>query len=103
MAEFAVVALYGADNFFEHYSMKYLPGLEFGGIVLTFDLHYEGLQPIDSPRYNWIDWAPLDVIRADGSTAQVKLLEHATVQSGTHTKASGTFTCLTTACSRATA
>lgn len=93
MADFAVVVLWDADNFFEHYSMEYLPDFDFGGIVLEFDLAYgTGLQPIDSPKYNWIDWATLDVIKSDGSTAQVKLWDYATLQAGTFSVASGTIT-----------
>ena len=28
---------------------------------------------IDSPKCNWIDWATLDCLRADGATAQINL------------------------------
>jgi len=92
MADFAVVVLWDADNFFEHYSMKYLPDFNFIGLVLTFDLHYQGLQPIDSPKYNWIDWATLDVLKTTGETMQVRLWDHATLQSGTFSVASGEIT-----------
>jgi hypothetical protein len=79
-ADFAVVLLYDADNFFEHPSIKYLPDFNFTNLVLSFDLSYfAGLQPIDSPKYNWIDWATLDCIRADGTTAQVRLWDNATL------------------------
>ena len=62
-ADFAVAILSDADNFYEHPSLKYLPDFNFDGLVLTFNLNYsDGLQPIDSPKYNWIDWATLDCI-----------------------------------------
>ncbi|MDP9055324.1 MAG: hypothetical protein M3N93_13650 [Acidobacteriota bacterium] len=77
-ADFAVAVLYDADNFFEHPSIKYLPDFNFAGLTLDFSLLYtDSLQPMDSPKYNWIDWATLDVIRADGSTAKISLWENA--------------------------
>ncbi|MCC6591617.1 MAG: hypothetical protein IT168_33330 [Bryobacterales bacterium] len=91
MADFAVLMLYDADNTFEHYSMRYLPDTDFSGMVLTFDVHYDGLQPIDSIKWNWIDWATLDVIRPNGTTGSVRLFDHATMVSGSHTKASTSF------------
>ena len=91
-ADFAVLILWDADDFYEHPSIKYLPDFNFAGTVLTFDAAYGiGLQPLDSPKYNWIDWATLDVIRADGTTAQIRLWDSATLQSGEFTAASGTF------------
>ena len=95
-ADFAVVVLYDADNFFEHPSIKYLPDFNFAGLTLTFDLKYSaGLQPIDSPKFNWIDWATLDCIRADGSTAKIRLWDHATLLDATFPAASTTCTVTT--------
>ncbi|MDQ6699941.1 MAG: hypothetical protein M3Z36_07130, partial [Acidobacteriota bacterium] len=91
-ADFAVLILWDADDFYEHPSIKYLPDFNFAGTTLTFDAAYGiGLQPLDSPKYNWIDWATLDVILADGATAQVRLWDSATLLSGEFTAASGTF------------
>jgi hypothetical protein len=81
-ADFAVALLYDADNYFEHPSIKYLPDFNFAGLTLSFDLNYtDGVQPIDSPKFNWIDWATLDCIRSDvnSTTAQVNLWDHATL------------------------
>ena len=79
-ADFAVAVLHDADNFYEHPRVKYLPDFDFAGLTLNFHLHYTaGLQPIDSPKFNWIDWATLDCIRADGTTAQVRLWDNATL------------------------
>ena len=81
-ADFAVAVLYDADNTYEHPRVRYLPDFDFSGLALSFNLHYAaGLQPIDSPRFNWIDWATLDCIRADGSTAKVRLWDHAMLAS----------------------
>src|SRR3954465_9192710 len=89
MADFCVLVLYDADNTFEHYSVRYLPDFDLSGITLSFDANYQGLQPIDSAKYSWIDWSQLDVIRADGTTHQVRLWDHATLVSGNHAVAQG--------------
>ncbi len=91
-ADFAVLVLHDADNFYEHPRLKYLPDFDFDGLTLQFDVHYSGLRPLDSPRYATIDWPYLDVIKADNTTARLRLSDHATLQSGTYSKASGTFT-----------
>jgi hypothetical protein len=96
-ADFAVAVLYDADNFFEHPSIKYLPDFNFAGLTLTFDLRCSpGLQPIDSPKYNWIDWATLDCIRANGTTAQIRLWDNAMLVDSTFPAASA-FCSLVTA------
>lgn len=91
MADFAVVILWDADNFFEHARMKYLPDFDFTGIVLTFDLEVDGIQPIDSPKYNWIDWATMDVLRDTGEPVKIDLWRNSTLQAGSFAVASGVF------------
>jgi hypothetical protein len=96
-ADFAVAVLYDADNFFDHPSIKYLPDFNFAGLTLAFDLNYtSGVQPIDSPKYNWIDWATLDCIREDGTTANVRLWDYAMLK-GAFPAASATCNVLTDA------
>lgn len=86
-----MAVLYDADNFFEHPSLRYLPDFDFDGLTLSFDLHYSaGLQPIDSPKYNWIDWATLDCIPATGDPSKVSLWDNATLVSGSFAAASTT-------------
>jgi hypothetical protein len=95
-ADFAVAVLYDADNFFEHPSIKYLPDFDFSGLTLNFRLRYtDAVQPIDSPKFNWIDWATLDCIRADGSTAKVSLWDNAMLDDGVFPAASASFHVLT--------
>ncbi|HXJ42847.1 MAG TPA: hypothetical protein VNH18_26430, partial [Bryobacteraceae bacterium] len=92
-ADFAVAVLYDADNFFEHPSIRYLPDFDFDGLTLNFDLAYSsGLQPIDSPKSDWIDWAALDCIGADNTPGQVRLWDNATLKSGSFTPASASVT-----------
>lgn len=90
-ADFAVLVLYDADNFFEHPRLKYLPDTNFSGLTLSFDVHYTGLMPLDSPKYPTIDWPYLDVIRPDGSTARIPLFDHAQLVGGAYTAATGSF------------
>lgn len=92
MADFCVLVLYDADNIFEHYSVKYLPSFDFSGMVLNFNMSYQGLQPIDSAKFSWIDWAQLDVIDVAGQTSQIRLWDHAVLVSGDYSVAQGTFT-----------
>ncbi len=90
-ADFAVLVLYDADNFFEHPRLKYLPDTNFSGLTLTFDVHYSGLMPLDSPKFPTIDWPYLDVIRPDGTSARIRLFDHAQLVGGTYTAAAGSF------------
>ena len=95
-ADFAVAVLYDADNVFEHPSIRYLPDFNFSGLTLNFSLLYmDGVQPIDSPKYNWIDWATLDCIRADGTVAYVPLWDNAMLADAAFPAASATFNVVT--------
>lgn len=91
-ADFAVLILYDADNFYEHPRLKYLPDFRFDGLTLNFDVRYKGLMPLDSPKYATIDWPYLDYILADGSPGRVALFEHATQNGGDFVKAETSFT-----------
>ena len=75
-ADFAVLILHDADNFYEHPRLRYLPDFDFAGLKLQFDVKYEGLMPLASPKYPTIDWPHLDVIRKDGSTAKIRLSDY---------------------------
>ncbi len=91
-ADFCVLSVYDSDNFFEHPSLKHLPDTNFDGLTLTFDVHYSGLRNLDSPRYPIIDWPYLDVIRPDGSTANIHLFDSPALVSGTWISATAQFT-----------
>src|SRR5581483_6901288 len=56
------------------------------------DVAYDGLQPLDSAKFPTIDWPYLDLIKADGSTAQVPLFQRASQAGGNYTAASATVT-----------
>jgi hypothetical protein len=91
-ADFAVLILYDADNFFDHPRIRYLPDFDFSNLVLEFDVRYTGLMPLDSPKYPTIDWPFLDVIAANGLTARVPLFNHAAQVGGIYSKAAASFT-----------
>ena len=78
-ADFAVLILYDADNFYEHPRLKYLPDFRFDGLTLSFDVSYTGLMPLDSPKYATIDWPYLDYSLADGTSGRLALFPHATI------------------------
>ena len=90
-ADFCVLVIYDADNIFEHYTVKYLPDFDLSGMVLNFNLNYQKLQPIDSAKYSWIDWAQLDVIDSNGKPSQVRVWDHATLSGGSYSVAQGTY------------
>lgn len=91
-ADFAVLTLWDADNFYEHPRLKYLPDFHFAGLTLQFDVRYENLMPLDCRKYPTIDWPFLDVITPSGETRQVRLSDHAQVVSSPNAKASAEFT-----------
>jgi hypothetical protein len=91
-SDFCVLIVWDADDFYEHPSIKYLPDSNFANLVLTFDVQYTGLQPLDSKKYPTIDWPYLDIVNMDGTTAQVRLFDHAVQAGGTYQAASAVFT-----------
>ena len=91
-ADFAVLILYDADNFYEHPRLKYLPDFRFDGLTLSFDVRYSGLMPLDSPKYATIDWPYLDYILGDGTTGRAALFEHATQNGGEYLSSGASFT-----------
>ena len=91
-SDFCVLILWDVDDFYEHPSFKYLPDSNFQDLSLTFDVHYSGLQPLDSKKYPSIDWPYLDVVDMEGNTTLVRLFDHAVQISGTYLPASATFT-----------
>jgi hypothetical protein len=91
-ADFAVLVLYDADNFFEHPRLKYLPDFDFDGINLNFNVLYTGLMPLNSRKYPSIDWPYLDVTPETGENVKIRLSDHAVLASGSDSPASGEFT-----------
>jgi hypothetical protein len=91
-SDFAVLILHDADNFYEHPRLKYLPDFDFSNLVLQFDVKYEGLMPLSSPKFPTIDWPYLDVIRKDGSSAKIRLSDYGSAIDSGDVSAEGSFT-----------
>ncbi len=91
-ADFCVLIVYDADNVYEHYSLKYLPDFDLSGMVLNFSLTTQKLQPIDSAKYSWIDWAQMDVVKSSGEPARIRLWDYATLRDGSYSVAQGSYT-----------
>lgn len=94
-ADFAVLMLWDRDNYFEHARMKYLPDDVFDGVTLTFDAHYEGVQPLDSIKFPTIAWPYLSWIASDGQSGTARIFDYkvgSSPISGTYSKASTTVT-----------
>src|SRR5260370_40756820 len=83
-ADFCVIVLWDADNFFEHPRLKYLPDFNLAGMVLSFDLDYQGLQPIDSAKFEFVPYHSASYIRADGTSGTIDLFAHAIQYGGTY-------------------
>jgi hypothetical protein len=91
-ADFCVIRLWDRDDFFGYPRFSYLPDPDFTGIVLAFDLAYENLQPIDSPKFATIDWPYLNCRTTADALIQIPLFANATQVAGDYLPASGTFT-----------
>ena len=91
-SDFCVLMVWDVDDFYGHPSFKYLPDPEFGGLTLTFDVQYTGLQPLDSAKYPTIDWPYLDVIDMNGLSSRIPLFANAVQVGGNYTAASAVFT-----------
>lgn len=73
-ADFCVLMLWDADNFYEHPRLKHLPDFEFSGVRLAFTVAFTGLIGLSSSLYPTIDWPYLDIVREDGTTYQHRLV-----------------------------
>lgn len=87
-ADFAVVVLFDADNQFEHYAIRHVPAFDLENVVVSFDLSSgNSLQGIDSVKNPWIAWDALSYIRADGTSGEITLIDHAMFKSGVYSVA----------------
>lgn len=91
-ADFAVLTLWDADNFYEHPRLKYLPDFHFSGLTLRFDVEYSNLMPLDCRKYPSIDWPFLDVITPAGETRRIRLSDHAETLAAPNDPARAEFT-----------
>lgn len=90
-ADFAVLTLWDADNFYEQPRLKYLPDFDFSGLTLRFDVRYENLMPLDCRKYPTIDWPFLDAVTPAGETRRIRLSDYAEVIAQPNAKALAEF------------
>ena len=90
-ADFAVLVLWDRDDFYGHPRWSYLPDGDFTGLVLDFDITFQGIQPFESQKAPWTDWPYLDCQLTNGQRLQKKLIELAAGPGG-RTGANGVFT-----------
>jgi hypothetical protein len=60
MADFAVLVLFQKDDPFGHPLFSYLPDGDLTGLVLDFDVTWQGIQSWESLKNPWTDWGTLD-------------------------------------------
>ena len=60
MADFAVLVLFQKDDPFGHPLFSYLPDGDLTGLVLDFDVAWQGIQSWESLKNAWTDWNSLD-------------------------------------------
>ena len=60
MADFAVLVLFQKDDPFGHPLFSYLPDGDLTGLVLDFDVTWQGIQSWESLKNPWTDWNTLD-------------------------------------------
>ena len=60
MADFAVLVLFARDDLFGHPLFAYLPDGDLTGLVLDFDVVWQGIQSWESIKNPWTDWDALD-------------------------------------------
>ena len=60
LADFAVLVLFQKDDPFGHPLFSYLPDGDLTGLVLDFDVTWQGIQSWESLKNAWTDWNTLD-------------------------------------------
>lgn len=95
--DFTTLYLFDADDFYGHKRFRYLPDFDLSGVVLQFDALYDGLQPLDSAKFDTISWGKLSVIKSNGVPTTIPLFPLATQVGGTYAAASAVFTVTTAA------
>jgi hypothetical protein len=60
LADFAVLVLFQKDDPFGHPLFSYLPDGDLTGLVLDFDVTWQGIQSWESLKSAWTDWNALD-------------------------------------------
>ncbi len=92
--DFAVLGFYNAFDYFNHLRLKHLPRTDLSGLTLAFDIEYDhaldGAMRVDAAKYPSVSWDSLTFecgVGGAANTYEVRLLDYATVASGSETPA----------------
>ena len=87
--DFAVLGLYNAYDYYNHLRLKHLPRTDLSGLTLAFDIEYDhtldGAMRLDAAKYPSVSWDSMTFecgVGGAANTYEVRLLDHATVVSG---------------------
>jgi hypothetical protein len=89
--DFAVLGWWNACDYFNHLRLKHLPKTDLSGLKLEFDIEYDqaldGAIRLDAAEYPSVSWDAMTFVTGAGDSHDVRLLDHATVVSGSETAA----------------
>ena len=92
--DFAVLGFYNAFDYYNHLRLKHLPRTDLSGLTLAFDIEYGhalgGAMRLDAAKYPSVSWDSITFecgVGGAANTYEVRLLDHATVVSGSETPA----------------
>ena len=89
--DFAVLGWWNACDYFNHLRLKHLPKTDLSGFKLEFDIEYDqtldGAIRLDAAKYPSVSWDAMAFVTGAADTDEVRLLDHATVVSGSNTAA----------------
>ena len=89
--DFAVLGWWNAYDYFNHLRLKHLPKTDLSGLKLEFDIEYDqtldGAIRLDAAKFPSVTWDAMTFVTGSGDTHDVRLLDHATVVSGSETAA----------------
>jgi hypothetical protein len=93
--DFAVLCLYNAYDYYNHLRLKHLPRADLSDLKIEFDIEYDhdldGAMRFDAAKYPSVSWDALTFVCGKGEMYQVRLLDHASVISGSETPATLTL------------
>ena len=78
-------------DYFNHLRLKHLPKTDLSGLKLEFDIEYDqaldGAIRLDAAKYPSVTWDAMTFVTGSSDSHDVRLLDHATVVSGSETAA----------------
>ena len=89
--DFAVLGWWNAYDYYSHLRLKHLLKTDLSGLKLEFDIEYDqtldGAMRFDAAKFPSVSWDAMTFVTGVGDTHDVRLLDYATVVSGSETAA----------------